>query len=69
MLVQPVAATKVLAVKAGTSIDPACLPCQPACLVLCPLLALTPVKLIFLNLEALSNLFFIDIYGSNEVSI
>jgi hypothetical protein len=45
-----VAAAKILAVKAGTSIDPACLPlsaslpchpacpCQPACLVIRPVL-------------------------------
>jgi len=29
-----VAAAKILAVEAGTSIDLACLPCRPTCLVL-----------------------------------
>jgi len=36
-----VAAEKILAVKVDKSIDLACLPCLPACLVLCLLLALT----------------------------
>jgi hypothetical protein len=40
MFVLLVAATKTLAAKAGTSFDPAQLPCQPARLVLCPHLAL-----------------------------
>jgi len=40
MLVLLVAATKTLAAKVGTSVDPAQLPCQPARLVLCPHLAL-----------------------------
>jgi hypothetical protein len=35
-----VAAAKILAVKAGTSIEQANLPCQPTFLVLCPLQAL-----------------------------
>jgi hypothetical protein len=40
MLVLLVAATKILAAKAGTSFDQAQLPCRPARLVLCRLLAL-----------------------------
>jgi len=39
MLVALLAAAKILAVKAGTSIHLTWLPCQPACFVLPPLLA------------------------------
>jgi hypothetical protein len=35
MLVLFLAAAKILAIKVGTSIDPASLPCWPACLALC----------------------------------
>jgi hypothetical protein len=46
MLVVLVAATKILAVKAGTSIHPARLPCQPVCFAAC-LKALALVKVDF----------------------
>jgi hypothetical protein len=54
MLVMLIAAAKLLAVKAGTSIDPAHLPCWPACLVfwfnsLWPLLVLALVEVDFLR--------------------
>jgi len=39
MLVFLIANAKILAVKAGTSIHLACLPCQPACLVSLPALS------------------------------
>ncbi len=52
MLVMLVAAVKLFEVKAGTSIDPAHLPCWPASLVcfnsLWPLLALALVEVDFL---------------------
>jgi len=43
------ATVRILADEAGTSIDPAHLPFQPACFVLCPLLVLALVKGIFEN--------------------
>jgi len=48
MLILLVAATKIWAVEAGTSIDQACLPGQPARLVLCPPQVLL-LKLIFFS--------------------
>jgi hypothetical protein len=42
-----VAAAKILAFKVDKFIDLACLPCQPACLVLCLLQALTLVEVVF----------------------
>jgi hypothetical protein len=46
MLVLLIAAAKILAVKVGTSVDLACLPCWPAYLVLC-LLAFSLVEVDF----------------------
>jgi hypothetical protein len=48
MLVLLVATTKILAVKVGISIDQACLPCQPAWIVLCLPATYTPVEVDFL---------------------
>jgi hypothetical protein len=50
-------ATKILEALAGTSIDQACLPCQPACLVLCPLLSLL-LKWIICELICLEVIYF-----------
>ncbi len=62
MLVLLVAATKILAVNAGTSIDQAShLNCWPAYLVLCLIITLL-LSWIFLNQYALSNLLLLDIY-------
>jgi hypothetical protein len=44
MLVLLIAAAKILAVKVGTSVDLACLPCWPSYLVLCLLLAFSLVE-------------------------
>ncbi len=59
------AAVKILAVQAGTSIHviPACL-VGPNPLVLCLLLVLL-LKDFFANKYAMSNLLFLDIYGSS----
>jgi hypothetical protein len=52
MLILLVATTKILADKAGKSIDQARLPCRPFCLVLCLLKAFL-LKWIFVNLYGL----------------
>jgi hypothetical protein len=44
MLVLLIAAAKILAVKVGTSVDLACLPCWNAYIVLCLLLAFSLVE-------------------------
>ncbi len=51
MLVLLVTAAKMLAVKGVTPIDPPDLPCQPVCIVLCLLLALTLVQMDFLQTD------------------
>jgi hypothetical protein len=63
-------AGKILAVKVGTSIQPACLPCQPACLVCacCEHSYFAKVD-IFVNYYALSNLLFLDIYAYSPLGM
>ncbi len=63
ILVLLVAGEKMLAVRAGTSIDQVCLPCQPTCLAcLCPLIVFL-LKAIFSY--AFCNLLLLVIYGNS----
>jgi hypothetical protein len=57
---------KMLAVKAGTSIHLAHLPCQPAALFVPATIALILLKWIFMNEYALSNLLFSYIYACHD---
>jgi hypothetical protein len=64
--VQLMAATKILAVKVGASTDQACLPCQPACFVLCWLLALL-LKWIICDLKCFGQTTFLRYLWIEEV--
>ncbi len=66
MLVLFVAAAKLFAVKACTSVDQARLPCWLARLVLCPLLALL-LKRIFCELICFGQSTFLDVCGSSSL--